>query len=77
MFPREIWENPIWRLCDNTSGQVVLKHPSRRGLVVECPHCGEAIDEPDEEAIRLKGLLDAGGFESGDPDHLALAAAFI
>ncbi len=43
MFPREIWENPIWCLYYNLSGQVVLKHPWRDGLVVECPHCGEPL----------------------------------
>ncbi len=43
MFTREIWENPIWCLYDNLAGQVVLKHPWRDGLVVECPHCGEPL----------------------------------
>lgn len=43
MFTREIWENPIWCLYDNLAGHVVLKHPWRDGLVVECPHCGEPL----------------------------------
>jgi len=43
MFPRGIWDNPIWCLYDNTSGHVVLKHPWRNGLVVDCPHCGEPL----------------------------------
>ncbi len=43
MFPLEIWRKPIWCLYDNMAGQVVLKHPWRRGLVVPCPNCGEPM----------------------------------
>lgn len=50
MFPREIWANPIWCLYANLSGQVVLKHPWRAGLVVACPHCGEPLAVEDYKA---------------------------
>ena len=43
MFPKEIWSNPRWCLYDALDGRVVLKYPFRDGLVVPCPHCGNAL----------------------------------
>ena len=63
--------NPTHEILAWGSASVVLQSPFFSEAL------REAIDEPDEEAIRLKALLDAGDFESTDPDHLALAAAFF
>jgi len=32
-----------WYLYDNTSGDVVLKHPYHPGESVPCPHCGQTL----------------------------------
>lgn len=51
MFPREIWYNPVWCLYDNTSGNIILKHPWRKGLDVLCPYCGKVLRVADYKAI--------------------------
>ena len=43
MFPKEIWFNPVWCLYDNISGEIILKHPWRKGITVLCPHCGKEL----------------------------------
>jgi hypothetical protein len=43
MFPRAIWNHPVWCLYDDTSGNVVLKHPYKRGRPISCPHCGQTL----------------------------------
>ncbi len=43
MFPKEIYNNPIWCLYDNLSGKIILKYPWRKGLTVPCPYCGKPL----------------------------------
>lgn len=39
MFPKK-----IWYLYDNTSGNVVLKHPYSAGISVPCPQCQRPLE---------------------------------
>jgi hypothetical protein len=39
MWPREIWQKPLWCLYDNTSGTIILKHPFGNIGAVPCPRC--------------------------------------
>lgn len=44
MFPDKIYHNPTWCLYDNTSGKTILKHPWRKGIKVNCPHCDKLLN---------------------------------
>jgi hypothetical protein len=43
MFPYNIWKNPKWCLYNNLSGNIILKHPWRKGINILCPHCGKTL----------------------------------
>jgi hypothetical protein len=32
-----------WYFYDNTSGQIILKHPYHPDLAIPCPHCGQRL----------------------------------
>ncbi len=43
MFPREIYDNPVWCEYAAMNGRVMIKYPLKRGQPVPCPHCGKPL----------------------------------
>ncbi len=43
MLHSDIWNSSVWCLYDSLFGEILLKHPWRKGQEVPCPHCGKTL----------------------------------